>query len=210
MKTNDLINSLSKDVKKVEVVKFTFADLIKVSFVGLLCVLASVAWQGIRFDILEQMSRWSYWVESLMMLCLGLTSILAAMNLSIPDKQKSNMTIIPALPLLVLLLIVGYSFIQYSNLSYVLANGFGCVSQILASAILPAGFLFWMARRAAALKRDKVGLMAALSGLSFGLLTVQLSCYDSSPLHILVWHLLPVLIFAGCGLALGKTILHRI
>ena len=210
MKTNDLINSLSQDVKKVEVVKFTATDLLKVFAVGLLCVVASVSVQGIRIDMQDQMSRWTYWLETVLMIVLGLTSILGAMDLSIPSKENTKISTLPILPAFVLLAIVVYSLVKYSNPSYVLANGFGCVSQILASALLPAGFLFWMARRAAALKRDKVGLLVALSGLSFGLLTVQLSCYDSSPLHILVWHLLPVLIFASLGLALGKKILNRI
>jgi hypothetical protein len=81
---------------------------------------------------------------------------------------------------------------------------------MISISILPAAILFYFIRRAAVLKRDIVGILVLLSGISFGLLGVQLTCVDSTPMHVLVWHILPTGIVMAFGVWLSRKLLIKI
>ncbi len=91
-----------------------------------------------------------------------------------------------------------------------LGHGFSCVYEMISISILPAAILFYFIRRAAVLKRDIVGILVLLSGISFGLLGVQLTCVDSTPMHVLVWHILPTGIVMAFGVWLSRKLLIKI
>jgi hypothetical protein len=55
-----------------------------------------------------------------------------------------------------------------------------------------------------------VGILVLMSGISFGLLGAQLTCFDSTPMHILVWHVLPAGIVMVFGVWLSRKLLIKI
>lgn len=210
MKTNDLIRQLTSDLRPIKIVKFTPFDVVKVFLVGSLCVLAAIAIFGLRADFSAQVLSIRFVIESVWLLLLGFLSIFAALTLSIPSIKNKK---IQNAPLVVFIMILGstvYSFFTYANPFLYSGHGFFCVYEILAASVLPASLMFYLVRKAAAFKRDVVGVLVLLSGISFGLLSVQLTCVDSTPLHLLLWHMLPTVILVFSGIFLSRKILNKI
>lgn len=210
MKTTDLVNDLVRQLKPTRVVKFSFLDLLKVVIAGLFSVFAAVAVLGLRGDIGQQAISVRFALESFWLLALATLSILAAFSLSIPSLQNQKFYKIPLAAFFLFLTSALYSFFISSDPFLYLGHGFSCVSEIISISILPASILFYFIRRAASLRRDLVGTLVFLSGLSFGLLGVQLTCIDGTSLHILLWHILPSIIAMSFGILLSKMILKKI
>lgn len=205
-----LIQQLSADLKKVKVVKFNKVDTLKFILVGLFCVLAVVALAGIRKDFNEVSFTARYWVETILLSVLALASVVTSLALSIPGLESKKIWLFPFLTFGLLIMVSIYSLLQYSNSTFVIGNGFSCAYTIILTAIVPASFMFWQIRKAATLKRDLVGVLVVISGLSFGMLSVQASCSSSSPIHMFFWHVLPALLLAFVGILIGRKVIEKI
>lgn len=210
MKTKDMIESLSLDLKPAKVIKFNFTHFLKVVIVGLLSLVAAVAILGLRADLYEQMLNVRFFIESVWLLILALVSIFSALRLSIPDVNNKKYYKWPAIAFSMLGISTLYSFLSYSNPFLYLKHGFVCIFEILLIGVFPAAVLFYFIRRAAALKRDIVGVLVLMSGTAFGWLGTQLTCSDSTPLHNLFWHFLPFAVISLSGIYLSKKLLKSI
>lgn len=212
MKKNseNLINELVSDLKPVKLVKFRFIHLAKVIVSGFLCLFSAVAITGLRIDIEAQVLNAKFILDTVLLIFLGLLSIIAAFVLSVPSVKKGNIYLLPGFVFGLILLASGYSFLTTSNPLLYLGHGFACVFEILSISILPATLLFYFVRRAAVLRRDIVGILVLLSGLSFGLLGAQFTCMDSTPMHMLLWHIIPTGVFMSFGIWLSRLILKKI
>jgi hypothetical protein len=208
MKTDDLIDNLTKDHKKVEVVVFNSWTIFKLSLSILFSVGAAVAILGLRFDIQSQLHRTHFLVESLVLLVLAVLSCASALLLSIPGQQTKVLRRLPILTLFAWLGLLIYAATRYPYLPA--GWGFACVADIVGLSIVPAGLLFYFIRKAAPLKRDRIGFLILLSAASYGAFGTQLICYISSPLHLLVWHLLPTVLIAFLGIYLGRRFIIKI
>jgi hypothetical protein len=210
IKTDDLIKELVAGLKPVQFVKFGIIDSLKVVTAGLLCVFSAVATLGLRVDIGDQILTAKFIFDTAVLALLGLLSILAAFSLSVPSKNNQKIFRLPIFVCCLILAATGYSFITTSSPFLYLGHGFSCVYEITAISILPAAILFYSIRRAAVLKRDIVGILVLLSGVSFGLLGVQFTCTDSTPLHLLIWHVLPSAIVMAFGIWLSRRLIKKI
>lgn len=210
MKTNDFLNQLTEDLKPVKLVKFSMFDILKVLVSGLFCVFAAVFILGLRTDINQQMYSAKFIIENILILSLGLLSIIAAFVLSVPSEKHRLTFKIPVIVFSLIIFSTLYSFLSYSDPWLYLGHGFSCFNEILSISILPAALLFYFIRQAAALRRDLVGGFIALAGVSFGLMGTQLTCVDTTPLHLVLWHIFPSLFVMACGVQIAKKILKRI
>jgi hypothetical protein len=208
--TDHLIKDLVFDLKPVQIVKFHFSDLLKIIVAGLFCVFAAVSILGLRTDINVQTVTTKFVVDTLILLLLAVLSIMAAFSLSVPSMNTRNIFRFPIFVFSLVLITTVYSFLATSNPFLYLGHGFSCVSEMIAISILPAAILFYLVRKAAVIKRDLVGILILMSGVSFGLLGVQLTCADSTPLHILIWHFLPSLVVIIFGIWLSRRLIKKI
>jgi len=209
-KNENLIKDLVSDLKPLKVVKFNFIDFFKIISVALFCIFAAVSILGLRFDFKAQTLNLKYLFDTFLLLLLGTLSTIAALFLSIPSPNNKNIYKWPFLILLLILGSTGYSFLTTSDPFLYLGHGFTCVYEIISLSILPSAILFFLIRKAAALKRDLIGLLVLISGLSFGLLGTQLTCSDETPLHILFWHILPTFIVMLCGIFIARMFIKKI
>lgn len=210
MKTIDLIDELATELKPVEVVRFTFFDILKVLGFGCLSILVTLAILGLRTDFAEQVVSFRFIFETVWLSIVCGFSVLAALSLGIPSSKKRHIYIVPWLAVALIGASTLYSFFTYSNPFLYLGHGFSCVVKTVSIGILPTTFLAHMVNRAAVLKRRMAGLMILLTGVSFGLIGVQLTCFDSTPLHSLIWHILPAAILVGLGVAISHRIFRKI
>lgn len=205
-----LIKGLAAELKPVQIVRFKPVDLVKVIAVGLLCVFASIAILGLRIDIGDQAVSAKFIFDTAVLLLLGVLSIMAAFSLSVPSLRSRSVYRLPFLVFGLIVLATVYSFLTTSNPFLYLGHGFSCVYEIVAISILPAAILFYFVRRAAVLKRELVGTLVLMSGVSFGLLGVQFTCLDETPMHLFIWHILPAATLMIFGVWLSRKMLAKI
>lgn len=88
--------------------------------------------------------------------------------------------------------------------------GFGwfCLYDILFVGLLPGALLFFMIRRAAPQRLNLSAWLVLVAGATFGALGAHLSCANDGPLHVLFWHILPVLVIGSLGVTLGRRLMR--
>ncbi len=208
MKNQDLINNLTMDLRPVKVFKLKWQHYATCLAVGLFTTLAGLAISGVRFDLLETMKSAQFIIESLILIVLALASTAIALRLSIPHKQsqKTKYFVLTTLGVWFLVLLF---FLLRSN-APMAGWGFTCLSQVLLGSVFPAAVIFFIANQAAPLSRALTGWVVLTSGTAFGALVAHFSCSMSNPLHLLVWHALPVVVIGVLGVFIGKLFLVKI
>lgn len=83
-----------------------------------------------------------------------------------------------------------------------------CVYKTASVAAVPGVALFLMVRQAAPLRAAWAGLLAVLATAAVGVLGANSICPIDRPLHMLVWHVAPLMLFAALGAALGTWLLR--
>lgn len=209
-KTDDLIKLLAKDLRPVRLVKFTFLDFFKVIVAGFLCIFISVLILGLRIDVDYQTLNPLFIIDIILLILIMLLSTIAAFLLSVPSIDNKSFYKFPIVVLGLIFITTLYSFLSSPNPLVYLSHGFTCVSEIILISIFPASILFYLIRRAAVLKREISGFLILLSGVSFGLIGVQLTCSDSTPVHAMIWHLIPSSLILAIGIWISKRIIRKI
>lgn len=208
--TDQLINQLTAQLRPVKIIRFSSRDFFKVFFAGLISLSSAIFILGLRADFSDQTLSSRFVVESVLLVLLGIASILATITLSVPSLVAKKIY----KPLLVLCFLALSTFISsfLTSPDPFIFSGYGlsCVIEIMAIGLLPAITLFYLIRPAAPLQREVVGALAAISGISFGLFAAQITCIDSTPLHILFWHIIPAFIFIYLGALVSKKIISAI
>ena len=208
--SDNLINQLVADLKPVKVVKFNLSYYFKFFAVGFFCLTAAVLVLGVRSDFEELVVTKKFIIETILLVLLSLLSIMAAFSLSVPSMNFQKIYRIPLAVFGFIILLTGISFMTAEDPFMYWGHGTKCVYEIISISVLPASLLFYFIRRAAVLKRDIVGLLVLLSGVSFGLLGVQLTCVDSTPMHLIFWHLLPAALIMVFGIWLSRKLIKKI
>ena len=208
MKSDQLIQNLSRNLQSVKPFKYTTKDYLIVLSTGFFSVLFGLALSGIRSDLQNVVLTPSFIIQSLVLLMLAVLSTVAAMQMSIPSLKKS----VPQNIVLSTLVFWGITLI------YLLVNsnspfagwGFSCAAEIAANSIAPSIVIFYMIRKAATLNRFSTGWLTLTAGAAFGAMATQLSCSSLDAFHLLVWHAVPVVAIGLCGILIGKNILKKV
>ncbi len=206
MKTEHLIEKLIQTNRPVKRLTTPVLSFLKWAFVSMLCMGVGVSLFGLISDLESVVFQNGFTFQFLCSLMLALMSALSAFILSVPDEEKTWVNILPLATLALWLLSISQSF--YFNEIIKGGIGVNCVRDIVVLSIVPAALLFAMLRRAAPLNKGKVGTFAALSVASLGALGTQFICHNDDPLHLILWHYLPVLFIGFSGFFLGKFLLN--
>jgi hypothetical protein len=209
-KNDDLIKKLVSELTPKVVVKFNFLDVVKVLLVSCFCLFAAVAMHGLRSDLSSISKNIEFLLNITMTLTLGILCTVSAFLLSIPSIKNKKVILVPFIVFGIIVIATGYSFFKSSAPFLYLGHGFSCANQIIVVSVFPSAILFYLVRRAAVLKRDILGILVLMSAASFGLLGVQLTCVDSTPLHIFLWHMAPVIFLGLLGAWLAKLLIKKI
>jgi len=212
MKTDDLIQKLSSDTKPIHKLGTPFIRFLKWLAAALLCVGVGVALMGLREDFMSKLAEPIYLIESIFILLLMLSSGLAAFILSIPNANASAWTKwLPCVPLFLwagfLVYELSFVYVNQGFSGFVMEYGIGCTRDVLVLAVVPGALLFFMVQKAAPTSLAWVGALILLSVAALGSMGVQFICSNSQPLHIFIWHFLPVILVGAAGIYLGKKIL---
>jgi hypothetical protein len=84
-----------------------------------------------------------------------------------------------------------------------------CVRKVAFVGTIPALFALLLIHRAAPIEPRWTALLGVLAAGAAGALTSELACPIHAPLHILLWHILPVAASACLGVVIGDLLWPR-
>jgi hypothetical protein len=170
-----------------------------------------VLWMGARRDLLDVLFTPVFALETLLLVLTTVTAAAGALIIAVPGEERS--ALVRWLPVTAALAAL---FWVASELAVVAAAGgpvgrfvpaWGCVAKTIRVGLVPGVVLFAMVGRAAPLRAAWAGLLALLATSAAGALGTNIICPVDRPLHVLMWHVVPMSVLAGCGAALGVVFL---
>jgi hypothetical protein len=213
VKSEELVRSLVSDLRPVR--RLWGVDLRTLLWGGfaLLCVGLGTYALGPRVDLASKLRQPSYLLENGSLLLLFALSARGAFRLSIPGLvQNERRRFWPVLGLILWGALIGIRGVQgphaaLSGAAFWL-TGVPCVARMGCLGLVPGVAVFFMVRRGAPLHSGWAGLWALVAASALAMLGTQLLCPKDDPLHLLVWHLTPVLLTGLVGAVLGGRFLR--
>ena len=162
---------------------------------------------GARRDLSEAMQQSAFQFEAALLILTAMSAAVGALTVSIPGRERS--ALVRWLPIL-----AGAVCILWVAGELVLASATGaptgrltfawrCVYKTASVAVVPGVALFVLVRQAAPLHAAWAGLLAILATAAVGVLGANVICPIDRPLHLLLWHVAPLMLFAALGAGLG-------
>lgn len=212
MNTNDLIEALSKDPQPLALRGPGYYAW-RLGLVLALYAAVGIPLQGLRPDLPVQFLRPMFMVEVTLLAVLVATSIMAAVLSMYPDNyQRRGLLTLPYMVFVALaVFIAGQWFLPLDArmaMPKPLAHGIECSLCIATLAMLPSAVIFWLLRKGASVHPWRAGSFAVLASASLGCLMLRMAEQNDSLTHLLHWHYLPTLLFAGLGACFGKYLLR--
>lgn len=84
-----------------------------------------------------------------------------------------------------------------------------CVRKVAFVGMLPAILAIALIQRAAPIEPRWAALLGMVAAGAAGAMTSEISCPIQAPLHVLLWHVLPVAVFGMVGAAVGGLLWDR-
>ena len=215
MRTEDLIRELASDAPPVRRLQPLAVRLIGWIALALLSLAAVTMWMGARQDLGEVLQHASFQFETAMLILTAMSAAVGALTVSIPGRERS--AVIRWLPIaggaICILWVAGE--LVFASVTGAptgrLTFAWRCIYKTASVALVPGIALFVLVRRAAPLHAAWAGLLAILATAAVGVLGANVICPIDRPLHLILWHVGPLMLFAAAGAGLGTLLIrwHR-
>jgi hypothetical protein len=167
---------------------------------------------GVRRDLGDALDQADFAFEAALLIITALSAAVGALVISVPGAERT--ALVRWAPV-----IAGVSCVLWAAGELVMASATGaptgrltfawhCVYKTASVAAVPGVALFVMVRQAAPLRAGWAGLLAVLATAAVGVLGANTICPNDRPLHMLLWHVAPLMLFAALGAALGTWLLR--
>ena len=212
MRTEDLIQQLAADASPVRPLPSTTARVAAWLVLAGLSLGIVMLLMGVRRELGDAADRMDFTVEAALLLLTAVSAVIGAMLVSVPGAGLARRVRWIPVGLGVATILLAAGELAYAAVSGAptgrLTFAWHCLYKTTSVALVPGVILFVMLRRAAPLNPGWAGLLAALATASVGVLGANIICPNDRPLHMLIWHVLPLMLFAGGGTALGRWLLR--
>lgn len=176
--------------------------------VALLSAATVVAAIGARRDLLDALATPAFAMGELMLLAVAVTAACAALILSVPGEERSSLVRwLPVTAALIVLLWGAGELVWAAAAGGTTGRvGFAwhCIARTVAVGLVPGIVLLTMVKSAAPLRAAWAGLLALLATSAIGVFGTNMICPNDRPMHLLLWHVLPMTLIAAAGIALGR------
>ncbi len=209
MDTEKLISELGKDAAPVKRLRPPHVRAAMWAVIALFVITVMVfPLGGLRSNLDVVLGEPGFIIENLLVFMAGVCATIAAFRLSVPDTRlrKSTLALI-GFSTLVWLYLNAVTFVEAEQAELAAElSGSGAHCALLLTALIgfPVVLLFAMIRRAAPAFPGWAGYSGFIAATSFGALAMRYLCGNDSFEHLLVWHFMPVAVFALCGILLGR------
>jgi len=213
MQRNDLIQHLVQDLRPVRSlvpVRRRFTIWLAVAVASMAAVMA---WIGCRSDLSGRLSNIPFCLESALLAAAASLAAWNSLTLSIPGSEpRKSLLWYPVILAALWMASVLIHLAQAKLVSgpSVLHPGvrLSCVVGLLLLSAIPGSILFGMIHRGVSLHPALNGAFALFSPALLGACGMRWICDIDSPIHLLVWHLAPVLAAGALGIYVGRWLLQ--
>lgn len=207
-KTEDLISSLSSDLTSVTVLESPMKRFIRWCCVAVASLLVGIAFIGLRDNFGMAVKDFMWWMNTLFMTFIAFSSAVSAFVLSAPGMDQSFL--LRWMPIFSLLgWGIAFFFGIFQQTTPDAGAGLLCIRDMIVIGVIPGVALFVMVIQGVVFKRPLAGIYCFLAIAGLGSLGTQFICASDSPLHLLVWHFLPVFVLGLIGSFVGNLIFKR-
>ena len=209
---NEIINDLVNDHKEVQKTPSFAKRFVSWLLICLLCCGAGVSLVGLREDWMILWQKPGLLLQNIFILVGIIISGAFAIKLSTPGevKQKKNERLLYilsgswALVLFFIGLTEGGSLAEIKNIALL------CGVDILVIGLIPGIALFFFMSQGVILNRKLAAVTGVVASLGVGAFAVQYTCHNDDPIHVLVWHFLPLVILVLIGGKFGKKFFKKL
>ncbi|MGE0039681.1 MAG: NrsF family protein [Vicinamibacterales bacterium] len=210
MRTEDLIRDLAAEATPVRRLRPLGVRVLGWLGLAAVCALVVVELVGARSDLADVLWTGHFAVETVLLAVTALSAAAGALVVSIPGAERSSVVRwLPVVAGVGLVVWVGgelaAAFVSGAPVRFGMA--WACVLKTASIGVVPGVVLFAMVGRAAPLRAAWAGLLAILATSAVGVMGTNVLCPNDRPLHVLLWHVAPMVLFAAGGAALGARLL---
>jgi hypothetical protein len=172
--------------------------------IALVCIGLGVAHYGVRRDIAGAMPWLAVLVRVGLLVATMWLSVVAALRLAVPGEDQRAWT--RWWPLLLLGALISVVAAELLLVSLVGEMGsplraWACVRKLTFVGAVPALGAMVLIRRAAPLDPVWAALLGLVAAGAAGAVTSELACSIGAPMHVMLWHVLPIAVYAALGTA---------
>jgi hypothetical protein len=212
VRTEDLIRELAKDATPVRRLPPLTVRLLGWVLLAGLSLGVVTMWMGARRDLAEALQQSAFQFEAAMLILTAMSAAVGALAVSVPGGERSALVRwLPIVAGAICILWVGGELVFASVTGAPtgrLTFAWPCVYKTTSVALVPGIALFALVRRAAPLSAAWAGLLAILATTAVGVLGANVICPIDRPLHLLLWHVAPLMLFAAIGAGLGAWLIR--
>lgn len=212
MPTEDLIQQLVAEASPVRPLRPLSARVAGWFVLALASLALVMGLMGVRRELGDAADRIDFAFEAALLLLTAITAAVGALLLGIPGAdERAHVRWLP-MTLALACVVAAAAELTYAAMIGAptgrLTFAWHCVYKTTSVAAMPGAVLFVMVRRGAPLHAAWAGLLAVLAAAAMGVLGANIICPNDRPVHMLLWHVLPLLFFAALGAGLGKRLLR--
>lgn len=210
MNTDQLISALVADVKPVRRLLDPLQRATLWVAVALVCISLGLLYFGVRRDIASAWYDVTFILRLILLASTMWLAVVASFRLAVPGRDTrawSRWWPIIGIAALVALaageVITGALFGDMGSP----LRGWTCVRKVAFVGAVPATLAVILIQRAEAVEPKWTALLGVLAAGAAGALTSELACPIRAPIHIMLWHVMPVALSAGIGAVVGSILL---
>jgi hypothetical protein len=167
---------------------------------------------GVRRELGDRTDRLDFAIEAGLLILTAISAAAGALLVGIPGAVDARRIRWVPVTLGIASIVLATGELVYAAMSGAptgrLTFAWHCVYKTTSVAIVPGFVLFVMLRRGAPLHATWAGMLALVATAAMGVLGANIICPNDRPLHMLLWHVMPLTLFAGAGAALGRWLLR--
>ncbi len=211
MRTDDLVRKLAADATPVSRLAPVPVRLAVWTAVTLASAVTAVWWLGTRGDLVAVVWAPGFQVKSALLIVTAITAAAGALLVAVPGAERTGaFRWLPIAAITALLLWIAGELVAAAaagTVSWRIGAAWGCAAQVMAVGLVPGAVLFVMVRRAAPLRGMWAGVLALVAMGAVGALGTSAICPADRSMHVLVWHVLPLIAIGAIGAAAGYVFL---
>lgn len=212
MRTEELIQQLAGEATPVRPLRPLVVRLIGWFAVAVLSLVGVMLLMGVRRELGDASDRADFAFEALLLVVTAISAAAGALVISVPGAERSPL--VRWVPAVAAVVCVVWAL---GELAFAAATGaptgrltfaWHCVYKTTSVAAIPGVALFLMVKRAAPMHAAWAGLLSVLATTAMGVLGANIICPNDRPLHMLLWHVVPMVVLTAAGAALGAWLLR--
>ena len=210
MNTDQLIERLVADVRPVRRLLNPAERGALWMAVAAVSVAAGLTYFGIRRDIRTIWFDVGFVTRALLLLATMWLAVVAAFRMAVPGAETRVFARYwPVAGLGVVLALLTAEVVVTAIVADVGSplRAVHCIQKVALVGLVPAVASILLVRRGWAAEPRWTLVLGMLASGAAGALTAEVSCPIHAPLHILLWHMLPVVVVAALGVVLGNVLL---